>query len=536
MRTNGWQLTAIIAIILVVVLGVVLVIMGRNHTDLASKATEAEKAAADAKNTIRQLDGEVASLKSMIGKESVPTKEIEALHAEDMNKCVPGDNAASRTYHDAIISLLGDLETERESHKGSQESLTQLETDYGNVKRLYDTVVGDTKKQLEQARQEIDQKDADFQKRLKVNEQKMNANRNTLEKGMTEAEEKAKTAEQRAEKYAEDNDKIRSTNKTLIDQLDHLRRTEFDRPLGKILSVNQQAGIALVNLGSEDGLQVRTMFSVYHSSITGISFSAGIPGSEPVVCDVCKRERSLNASKASVEVVRILGPHKSEVRILDDILSDPLVSGEVVYTPIWKPGQKQRFALTANMKLPGSGGGEIASAEDLEIMRRLIESNGGIVDSYIDEQAKSQVGTISSETTYIVVNEAMESETEADINKLQQKMLDDAALYAVRKISLTDLLSRMGWKNVTPIQGFGKLSSGSRIAPADSPRASRGVVSPLFNPPDNKTRIDPGDMPARPSAGRVADFYSGKPPAAKQSSGQTSDLFRPRKPVAGEGE
>ena len=248
---------------------------------------------------------------------------------------------------------------------------------------------------------------------------------------------------------------------------------------------------------------------------------------------------SRDVAKASVEVMQILGEHRAEVRILDDILSDPIMAGDVVYSPIWKPGQKIRFALGAGVFLPSSG-----DEPGVEAMIWLIETNGGVVDCWIDENAKVEdgedylKGSLSDLTNYIVINEVTARALEPELARVQQALFESAKNRAIKVISLDDLLSRMGWKNVTPVYSFGSrnLMPEMRVVPQHQGTVmqSNGAVSPAFTSYNADARVNARDAnPARNSTGVVSSLFNDKAPPPPSSSGKTSDFFRSRSPAIG---
>ena len=142
MRGNAWQVTAIIAIILVVVLMVPLVIMGRDHqnkTEGARQAQQAERAAAQKAAT---LEGENRALKALIGvPEATALDELRKEHARIMEKALPGENDSTRTYHDAFTALLDDLEKVKIAHGTMGNQHAQRQSDLINEKNRFDSAV-----------------------------------------------------------------------------------------------------------------------------------------------------------------------------------------------------------------------------------------------------------------------------------------------------------------------------------------------------------------------------------------------------------
>ena len=198
-----------------------------------------------------------------------------------------------------------------------------------------------------------------------------------------------------------------------------------------------------------------------------------------------------------------------------------------------------RFALTAGMHLPGSG---IESGT--EAIKRLIEMNGGIVDAWIEETVplgeEHLIGSISDLTNFIVVSEGSNRVLEPEVAREQEALLANARNRAIKVISLDELLSRMAWRNVTPVYVFGEqefMPDIMRVVPTHQGevRPSGGAVSPIFTPDNPNARVNTRDAnPARTSPGIVAPLFNDSAPPSPNSSGRTSELFRPRSPVAGQ--
>jgi hypothetical protein len=536
MRGNAWQITAIIAIILVVVLIIPLVIMGRDHQTLSEQTKQAKKEQSDAAQKAATLEGEVKTLKTlMAGTEAATLDDMRKQHAEVVEKALPGENDSTRSYHDTVATLLGDLERERELHRKTNEEKAQLESDFSNAQKSHESVVKQIRDKLAETERDRDAVQRRFLVTKEESDRQLRIAQDQQNATLARSERVKHELNEQAQQLANANRDIRESNAHLAGMLEDIRNPNVEHPAGKIISVDQQAGSAVINLGDEDGLRVRTMFSVYHSSITGLSFRTAPVGREAVYCDVCRREIARDVSKASIEVMQILGPHKARVRILDDVLTDPIMVGDVVYSPIWKPGQNLRFALTAGMHLPGS-----SIESGTEAIKRLIEMNGGIVDCWIDttvdEGEECLQGSISDFTNFIVVNERAARALEPEAARVQQALVESAKNRAIKAISLEDLLSRMGWKNMALVHTFGEptYTPEMRVVPEHqgAVRQSPGVVSPRFTPDNAATRVNAREAnPVRNSSGIVSPLFDDKAPPPPSSSGKTSDLFRPRSPI-----
>lgn len=535
MRGNAWQITAIIAIILVVVLLVPLVMLGRNYQTLSEQTVQAKKDRSEEAQKAATAEGEAKKLKALIGVPDATVLDMQKQHAEDMGKVLPSETGV--TYHDAIAALLEDLAKERESKKQVEEKHAQLVSDFDNERSKSKAVEDQVKEDLKRSENARDTERKQFTEAKVELDKKLKEAQGQVDRTLNRLASEKNRLEGESAQLANANKDIRDTNTNLAAMLEDIRNPNMEHPAGKIISVDQLAGSATINLGSADGLLVRMMFSVYHSGIMGLTFRSAPAGRDPVYCDVCRREITRDVSKASVEVMRILGPHRAEVRILDDILTDPIMAGDVIYSPIWKPGQKMRFALTAGMYLPG------ASTElGNESIKRLIEMNGGIVDCWIDESITEGddylQGSISDLTNFIVINESAARTLEPEVARVQQALVESAKNRAIKTISLDDLLSRVGWRNMTPVYTFGEPVFTPEMRVIPQPQGthpqSNGTVSPVFTPDNAATRVNPRDAsPVRDSLGQVSPLFNDRAPPPPASSGRTSDLFRPRSPAAG---
>jgi hypothetical protein len=95
----------------------------------------------------------------------------------------------------------------------------------------------------------------------------------------------------------------------------------------------------------------------------------------------------------------------------------------------------------------------------------------------------------------------------------------------------------MGWKNVTPVRGFGTTAAEGDLAivPTGEHRPSTGIVSPIYQKRNDAARISIDDRTSRPSTGTVSGLFS-ETLSSGRSTGQTSELFRPRKPATSQTE
>ena len=224
----------------------------------------------------------------------------------------------------------------------------------------------------------------------------------------------------------------------------------MDTPAGEIRWVDQRSHTVWINLGRADALDRQTTFSVY--SIDSTDLGKGV-------------------RKGSIEVTNITGEHSSEARIVDDKNIDPIMPGDKIHTPLWAPGERIHFALAGTLNLDGSGRDEVLA------VRNLINMNGGTVDCY--QEGGKCVGEITSRTRYLVLGDEPTTTGAPGMIQAYGRMIRDAERLGARKITLSDLKQKMGYKQQSSVQRFG----GSTAAVSEPPKpAAAGAKAPAKAP------------------------------------------------------
>jgi hypothetical protein len=172
-----------------------------------------------------------------------------------------------------------------------------------------------------------------------------------------------------------------------------------------------------IDIGSADGLLRQTTFSIYDHNENGLSSTK---------------------SKGRIEVVNV-EEHLSEARILEDMPSNPIISGDIIETPAWSPGQRIHFALAMKMDINKDG------VDDYDLVRSIILMNGGVIDAELRPDG-TRSGNIDPNTRYFVVGERPNEMTTKDVLNKFNAFDQERANLSIPKIQVKELLAMMGWK------------------------------------------------------------------------------------------
>ncbi|MDR1480442.1 MAG: hypothetical protein LBJ00_16025 [Planctomycetaceae bacterium] len=529
--------------IVTLILLVVVILNYQSAKKVAAELASAKSNAESAEQKSKTLTDEVKTLKSLIdvSYEPIDVAKIKEEHEKDMrNYTLPASADIPDTYRVAVQSLYAKLVAKNKEHDDEKNSRLQLEADYKNLNELYKTVANKYDEERKKAIDDLAKAREEFTNTLATTGQKMSEIETTKIAIQTKAAQDVNTANETATRERTRAENAEARGVELGSKLQQLLRPIFDRPDGVVEVVNLNTRAVVVDIGYADGVETRMTFSVYDPKIAGISYDTNLYGENPVLCQSCKRNVSLHASKASIEIVRILGPHRSEARIIIEQLVNPILAGDVIHSPIWDRGQKLRIALGAGMYLPevGNPAGD-SSLGSLTDVKNMIMECGGKVDSYISDGRSDGnikrgeiigLDNITADTSFIVIGQVEEGSQEPEIMAAQDKMRQKAKSLAIKEISLKELKLKIGWRNPTPLRDYGTGADDYdlRLPTEGGKNRSTGVVSPLYDKQNGTHGFSNFERGKPISTGTVSGIYTNSP--SIPSTGKVSDLFRRRKP------
>lgn len=368
-------------------------------------------------NAARTLQQENESYRRYIGLgENDNLEDVQSTYQEDMERFGRTVDESQKSYRNLLIM-------EREESDKILHRENDAKQEIRDLKARLLAIDAETKAQIAQIEAARKETEADaarqrvtFEKDRKGLETKQRELLASLEEQKSFFQGKLTESETKLAQLTEQVDTLdRAKNKLLEERT--TSEESFEVPDGRVSWVNQD-GTLWINLGAADSLRRQVTFSVYDSQL---------------------HDPAKAVKKGSIEVTKIMGDHMAEARITDDKATDPILSGDYVYSQVWHPGKQLRFALTGFIDIDDDGN------SDLELARNLIELNGGVVDAYLDEQGKQQ-GEMSIDTRYLVLGEFPEDPLKADIRDGWSGMTKDADSKGVETILLAEFLNRMGYK------------------------------------------------------------------------------------------
>jgi hypothetical protein len=456
------QIALIVSVMLTIILGVATFLFYRSKTD-TEKSLQA--ALADGAKKSRDADAardEVGKLKKdIIG---VPdTERIEDLSnqfAEDMKKYGGAFSQESQFYRPMVEKMFDTIKKANEALADAKDENQRLKENYEKREAGKDAQIKELSDQVNRLAEDFKKVDETYKtERAKFAEtgNKYMEDLKTVQKDAASDKANLEAANQATKK---DLDATKKRAKDLLQENTMLTNQTMDNPDGQVSRVNQREGTVWVDIGRADNLNPLMSFAVYPADTSDLG---------------------KGVKKASIEITQVLGDHLAEARVLEDKITNPIVPGDKIHTPIWSPGDKRHFALVGFMDVDGDGKNKVA------LLRDLISMNGGVIDCEVDERGKLN-GEISPQTRYLVLGDKPSERGDPTGLTAFSKIKGEAESLGIQKISLGDLLDRMGYKPQSHLVNFGTEANPKDFKPTPEGgvnRVSPGKVSDMYKPKES---------------------------------------------------
>lgn len=257
-----------------------------------------------------------------------------------------------------------------------------------------------------------------------------------------------------------------ATIREQMEIINQYRDPDFAAPQGEIVRVANGGTDIWINLGKQDGLRVGVPFSIIDAS------------------EVRMRDAK---PKAKLQVVSV-DEQFSRARLTEkNDYRNPIVTGDKVFSPAWRPGRTVGFALVGKMDVNGDG------RDDTDRVREMIRMAGGKIDEEMDtKQSRSGPG-MTPNTSFLVLGTDLtlpDSANPEQIAQHQQKIeayaefMNEARQNGIIQINLDKLMGYLkidGADRTIPL-GERTRAEDFPIRSQTRPPVSQGSVSDLYKP------------------------------------------------------
>lgn len=457
----------------------------RSYGDLSKRFADQKTSLDTAQQEFTTSNGRVERMLSMMGigeytqsdMESMAERfrddevlaEVESAFAEQMKLFAPNDPANEKNLLklpqyllDTIRLRNEQVDEAREREKQLQQDLTQ--TVQRETKARDDALAAQKKAEadLEAARQSHSSAIAKLNDEKEEAFRKFDSYKQMMDGRLAQLTTKNQQLVAQTQQQAE-------TIATQAEIINQFRNPDFAAPQGEILRVNNSGRTVSVwvNLGSDDGLRIGVPFSVIDESAINISEA------EP---------------KARLVIKNIISAHQALAVVEDYDYRKPIVTGDKVYSPAWRPGRTVGFALVGKLDINDD------QKDDSEQVLELIRLAGGKVDARMDLRGNRVDGLegMTPNTSYLVIGTDVAVDGVAGSDQLRNTQLQQYEAYSefstearskgIQTISLDKLMGYLKTDSSDRTIPLGNRIRGGDfpISPKVSPPVSSGSVSEIF--------------------------------------------------------
>ncbi|MGE3780262.1 MAG: hypothetical protein AB7F89_23940 [Pirellulaceae bacterium] len=446
------------------------------QSDEASKLAEAaEKGKQDATTRANDSDSRLEFVLHILGINKLPEAEVEQLkqsfgadetmknvitnYEQHMSTYAAGLPKEEQTYAEVLPKMLMNMRQINVGVIDSQRQATQYKDERDATQKAEKARSDAAIRDLELAQKERDdEKNKYLADRTKL-EDEQKTQLASFKKQLGQKDSQMASLNARNDTTLKEMKKTADANASLLEAVKQYQDEPFEVGDGVVTWVNQGARTVWINLGLADGLRRQTMFSVYDQADNGVQRT------DP---------------KASIEVTKVLDQHLAEARIAFDGASNPIMRGDVIFSPAWRPGKRIRFALAGVIDIDGDG------RSDRNLVRSLLSASGGQIDFEAHDDGKKE-GEMTAGIRYLVLGS---SPAEGDPTLVNREALaayseaqDAADKLGIEKITVDKMLEWVGYRPEvrTPTVGLGKNADSSQFRPTAEEGKNR-VSTHQFRP------------------------------------------------------
>lgn len=468
---QGLQIALIIFVILTLLLSVTTFLFFRSYEQATIEAEENLARATEFQGANSRTLAANNKLKEIVGLDpGQDIDSVEATYNQDVEKYMNAFPEDKRRYREALVYISEVMQQHNTNLAAEIQKVLNLTTQIEAAEADKNQQIQTHKSNAESSATELAQERANFNQfrdNMKQQGEEVLATKQALQNQLETSTAQAAADVDRLTNDLSESNMVKDRFK---EQRDQLLDPVFKVADGKVARVNQHSGTVWLTIGRGDLLKRQTTFSVYSGDAADVA--------DP-------------PSKGKIEVIRILGDHLSEARILEDDITDPILMGDLIYTPVWTPGRAERFALAGAMDLDED------TRDDRQIVRNLITRSGGVVDAELSEEGEI-LGEMTPDTRFLVLGDQPETGFEG-FSAIQKR----AAELGIDVIKLDVFLDHIGFTNPRRVFRFGETPGAQYPVdlPDGFPAVSRGKASGSFQErvPRSRSYEAPNDANASES-------------------------------------
>ncbi len=505
---NGLLISHAIFALLSVGLGVAWYFTWQQSADLQRQFDTAKKAETDAKGSIVNVQGEVASLRELVGRvangaaDDTVNRVVTESQAQ-INTLASDGSSSGKSLEGAMISNAVDREIQLSANA---DRLVQLSA---KTKELEDIVASQTKV-VAAVQATLAQKDQELAQKERLHSEQLSQRTKQFDEIAAQLLQVETTYSNvqdahRNEMLVLDDEKNNNTKalKSLRKEKMEIEDLKFERPDGTLLFVDQQSQLCTVDVGLADNLLVGMTFSIYSKNNSGVG-----------------RRQSDDDIKGKIEIVELIGRNEAKARIVEQKRSDPPAAGDPIYSPLFWPGQKLQIAVVGLLDFDGNPG------TDREEFNQIVRTSGAEVVLYVNDVGKligkdgaeltiSDIPNNLNSSVRFLIRGNLGDETTEDsaqqaiymkIRELAIEMEDEAKGSGVYVLELDKFLEYVGYTSKRLVY------SPTKDYPAFLPNGARSLS---VN----------GALGSRESSGVTSGAFSKRRAKPTVSLGQTTKLY-----------
>ncbi len=456
-ESQGLQIAVIIFAFLTITLSITTFYFFNEYSKARQLTAAAQGEARTALAGQRTAVDEIRELKTLVGVDpETSLDDVKQVFADDMRKYAASYPQDKQFYRHA-------LEMQQAAIIQQHQALLAEQVKLAEMTKKFDALEAGNQGRLGQVKAEFDRKANDFattaggfqETERQLVSQKDDLVRQIAEKQAELDEINRKLADANQD-YQKKVSKLESDVHDLRNEVNQLSNPTPEIPDGEIRWVNQRNRTVWINRGSADYLKPLVKFSVFASNGNGVA---------------------QGDSKAAIEVIKVLGENLAEARILEDDLANPILPGDLIYTPIWHAGRSEHFAFAGVMDIDKDG------QPDEEIIRDLVRMNNGVIDAWLGADG-AVTGELTPQTRYLIVGEPPKGRIE-DYSDLRA----NASKMGIPVLALEKFIDHVGY---VPNSRF--VEYGAQSQPADFMDNQRDKR--FSNPPPKSGTFRPRRPPA----------------------------------------